>query len=94
MSLDTLIAEAELGEEARKFKESDLYRCLIGIADQEVRLAQVALSKVDPTDVEAIRRLQNEVWRGEAFAQWIDELIARGTEALNQWRQEQHGSAN
>lgn len=94
MNLDELIAEAEIGEEARNFKESDLYRCLIGIAEQEVQAAQDSLLTVDPTDEKAIRQLQYEAWRGQAFKTWIDELIARGTEALNQYVQEKHGTAN
>jgi hypothetical protein len=79
---DELIAEAELGEEARKFLESDLGKCLIGMANQEVEAALIELETVQPNDVEAIRRLQNQAKLGRQFEQWLRELVVRGNNAI------------
>ena len=64
---DELIAAAELGEQARKFLESDLGRMLVGLADQEADLAQEALAVVSPTDTGKITELQNQVKVGRWF---------------------------
>lgn len=82
-----LIAEALIGDEAKKFKESDLGKCLTGMALQESQLAMEALATVNPTDVQAIERLQNRVALGKQFPAFIDELIERGNQALLEWKQ-------
>jgi len=88
---EALIAEAEIGDEALRFKESDLGKVLLGMAEQEVLAAQQELEVVDPTQTEKIRELQ---WRAKmyrGFEGWLNELISRGTDALESWRQE-HGT--
>lgn len=86
--LDELIAEAELGEEARNFVESDLGKTLIGMAEQETMAAQIALETVLPTDTEQIRRLQNKAMLGRYFRQWLIELIDKGQSALEVYKNE------
>lgn len=86
---DALIAEAELGDEAKKFIESDLGKCLLGMAQQEVALAQEALETVVPTDVEKIRTLQNQAKLGRQFEQWLLELLDKGESALEVWKDTQ-----
>lgn len=85
---EELIAEAEIGDAARAFMESDLGRCLVGMALQEVQAAQEALETVNPTDVLAIERLQNQAKLGRQFEQWLKELVQRGENALVTWRQQ------
>lgn len=84
-----LIAHAELGEEARKFVESDLYRCIVGIAEQEISLAHEKLEEVDAENTLRIRELQNEIARYRKFERWLNELVAKGSEALVAWKQRQ-----
>jgi hypothetical protein len=84
---DELIAEAEIGDEAKKFVESPLGKTLIGMAQQEVALAQEALEEVDPSDTEKIRALQNKAKVARNFESWLSELISKGENALNVWRQ-------
>jgi len=79
---DELIAAAELGDEAKRFLESDLGKCLLGMAQQEVALAQEKLERVSPTDVEAIRALQNQAQLGRQFEAWLLELLDKGNNAL------------
>ena len=86
--LETLIAEAELGEEARAFLQSDLCKCLLGMAKQEVDAAQQGLEQVDPSDINKVRELQNKAWRGRQFEAWLTELIMNGDQALALYRQQ------
>jgi fumarate hydratase class II len=88
---DELVAAAELGDEAKRFLESDLGRCILGIAKQEAELANDKYKAVDPEDAKAIRAIQNEVWRAESFEQWLLELFSRGENALQAFIQ-QRGS--
>lgn len=88
MSLDQLIAEAEIGEEARKFVESDLGKTIIGMAQQDARAAEEALGDVDPTDIKAIVSLQNKIKLCRLFEQWLAELISRGNDAINVYTQQ------
>jgi hypothetical protein len=85
---EELIAEAELGEEARHFVNSELGKCLIGMARQEVRAAQEDLEKVDCFEAKKIQELQNKAWLGRRFEEWLAELITRGNNALETWRQQ------
>ena len=88
---DELIAEAELGEEARHFLESDLGKCLLGMAQQEIALAQEALERVDPANAEAVRKLQNQAQLGRQFEKWLLELVDRGDTAIKVFKQQNEG---
>lgn len=83
---DILIAEAEIGEEARKFIESDLGRCILGIAKQEAQEALEKLAETLPTDIEGIMELQGAVKMCRAFEQWLIELISKGENAVEIWK--------
>jgi hypothetical protein len=87
---DELIAEAELGDEARKFLDGDLGKWLVGCAEQEVQAAQEALETADPNNEKAIRDLQNKAWRGRRFKEWLAELVSRGEGAIAAFKQQQH----
>jgi hypothetical protein len=89
---DELIAEAEIGGAADDFLASDLGRCLLGMALQEVHSAQEALETVNPTDVAAIERLQNKAKLGRQFEQWLTELVGKGEEALETLKQQQEAT--
>lgn len=89
---DELIAQALIGDEAKKFLDSDLGKCLAGMAMQEVQAAQEALEKVDPKDEKGITALQNQAWLGRRFESWLQELITEGENALATWRQKQNES--
>lgn len=80
---DELQAEMVIGDDARRFLESELGQTILGMADQEKTGALLGLAQIDPTDSVKIRELQNVIWRADAFAGWIAELIQRGAEAEN-----------
>ena len=86
-SSEELIAEAEIGEEARKFLESDLGKTLLGMAQQEILVAQEELETVDPANTEKIRHLQNQAKIARNFESWLTELITKGENAIVLWRQ-------
>mgnify|MGYP001241773731 CR=1 FL=1 len=86
---EDLIAEAELGDAAKKFKESELGRVLIGIAHQDAQIALEALGSADPEDAKKIRELQNEVKLSNQFEQWLDELIDKGNTAVQIYQQQE-----
>ena len=87
--LDELIAAAEIGDEAKRFIESDLGKCMLGMAQQEVLAAQEALEKVDPQNTAEIVRLQNQARLGRFFREWMLELLDRGESALHIFKQQQ-----
>jgi len=84
---EDLIRQAEIGDEARKFIESELGKALLDRADQQLKSAQELLETVDPTKTEEIRALQNKAQIARNFGEWIVELIDRGDNALIQWSQ-------
>lgn len=87
--LGELLAHAEIGEAARDFLESDLGRCLLGIAQQEADSARIELETVDVENTIRIRELQNQCWRSRRFQEWLIELNNKGNEALEEYRREQ-----
>jgi len=86
---DELVAQAELGEEARRFLESDLGKYIIGVARQEAQLALVKLSTADPTNVEYVRSIQNECKVAKLFEEWLIEALQAGEQAMTVFKQQQ-----
>ena len=76
-----LVAEADLGRQAREFFDSDIGRYLIGCAQQEHTAAMEALRKTSPWRRRRIAELQNQAWRAENFLGWLRELIVKGRAA-------------
>lgn len=85
---ETTVTEALLGDEARKFMDSDLCRYMIGIADQEIALAQEALENVPANDTVAVMELQFKAKVARQFKQWLDETIDKGDSALEVLREQ------
>lgn len=88
MNQDELIAQAEIGEEARKFIGSDLYKCMVGIASQHADENLIELERVDPDDSKKIRKLQDEIRHFRSFEKWLKELIDEGDNAISVFRQQ------
>lgn len=86
--LDELIAEAEIGERAQDFIDSDLGKVLIGMAEQEVLAAQQELETADPAKVTEIIRLQERIKLARQFPEWLQELVLRGEQAKLSWAQQ------
>lgn len=86
---DELMASALIGDEAKKFLESDLGKVIIGIADQEVDLAKEKLLDVDPDDIKAVRKLQHQAEFGIAFKSWLYNLLNEGEQAMAAFKQQE-----
>lgn len=85
---ESLVAEALLGDEAKKFLTGELGRFLLGCAEQDAKLAASGLEDVDPSDQKKIRDLQNRVWRARSFEGWLNELVQRGEDAIKVYQQQ------
>jgi cytoplasmic iron level regulating protein YaaA (DUF328/UPF0246 family) len=86
--MDELVAEAEIGDEAKRFLESDLGKTILGIAKLEAEQAVMRLRNVDPDDAKSIRQIQNEIWRAESFEEWLTQLFHNGEQAIELYRQQ------
>lgn len=77
----TLVAEVDLGEQAKEFARSDLGRHFIGVAMQEIASAQTALATTSPWRFWKVQELQNRIWRANFLLSWIRELVISGRSA-------------
>lgn len=71
-------AAIALGMDAKVFMGSQIGRYLTKRANDDIEAAMQGLSTVDPTDPEAIRKLQNEIKVASNFLQWMGELVTEG----------------
>lgn len=77
----TLVAEVDLGMQARDFLRSDLGRHLVGCLQQEVDDAQAQLNTTASWRRRRIQDLQNRVWRSQFMMSWLRDLILSGKSA-------------
>lgn len=75
----------DFGFQAEAFLQSDVGKYLIAKAEAEVVEATEALKVVDPTVPDAIRALQNRVYRGESIQYWLAEAIQSGLNAQQEF---------
>ena len=75
----------DFGFQAEAFLQSDVGKYLIAKAEAEVVEATEALKTVDPTVPDAIRELQNRVYRGESIQYWLGEAITSGLNAQQEF---------
>lgn len=86
---DDLIAAAELGEEARKFIESDLGKSLLAAAEQDAMEAMEHLGATDPDDKKELVRWQIELKAARKFKEHLLKFVGMGENALSIWKQQQ-----
>lgn len=77
----TLVAEVDLGLQAKDFVHSELGRHLVGCLHQETILAQEELERVWPWRKRRIQDLQNRIWRAKFMLSWLRDLILSGKSA-------------
>jgi len=88
----TLVAEVDLGNQARDFMRSELGRHLVGCLTQEIVLAQEELSKVFFLRFWKIQHLQNQIWRSQFMLSWLRDLILSGKSADGALQESEHGN--
>lgn len=79
-----LLAEVDMGLAAEQFLRSKLGKYMVARAAHEAETAIDKLKIIDPNDVNGVRALQNDIWRGDSFATWITDLIRGGKTAEHQ----------
>lgn len=87
--LDEQIQQAELGEEAKAFAESNIGKRILSLSQDEAAASMLKLTTVDPTDVKEITKLQNEIHRADSIYQWIVEMIESGDDAIDTYQTEE-----
>ena len=87
----TLVAEADLGVQAKEFLDSDLGQHFVGSAQQEIAEAQIALAKVAPWRRRRIQELQNRIWRANFLLGWLRELLLSGRAAESALEEQETG---
>lgn len=75
----------DFGFQVEAFMDSEIGKYLIGRAEAEVIEAIEALKTVDPTSPDAIRELQNRVYRGESIQFWLGEAYQSGLNAQQEF---------
>lgn len=85
---DELLARAEIGDEARKFMDSDLGRCVLGLARQEVDSAMLEFKDVNVTDTAKLMDLKTRVWCAHSFEAWLVDLVTDGEESIKVFQQQ------
>jgi len=78
----TLLAEITLGDEAKKFFNSDIGRFILGRATEEIDQALSEFKDIDPTDDKGIRNLQQKIAVAEKLPIWLNECIVEGEQAM------------
>jgi len=76
--LDELTKQVEFGIEAEAFLNTSIGRYLVKRAEDEIADAVEALKTVDCEDTNAVRELQNRIWKAESVQFWIAEIINDG----------------
>lgn len=91
--LQTQIATLQLGDQARRWLESDIGQWVLGVAQQEVDAATRDLKEVDPENSAEIRRLQNAIKVAEQGVKWLLEAIQRAhqVETLHDEEEREYG---
>lgn len=87
----TLVAEVDLGLQAKDFIHSELGRHLVGCLQQEMILAQEELEGVWPWRKRRIQDLQNRIWRAKFMLNWLRDLILSGKSADGALQEGEHG---
>lgn len=79
----TLIAEVDLGHQAKEFFASDLGKYILGCITQEIQEAQMAMDNLPFWQFWRFRQLQNRIWRARAVVAWLADLVRSGRSAEN-----------
>ena len=89
-TMRTLVAEVDLGTQAKEFMHSELGRHLVGCLHQEVLLASEELATVWPWRRRRIQALQNQIWRSQFLLSWLRDLILSGKSADGALKEVEH----
>ncbi len=85
---DTLQAEAAIGQEAERFKTTEIWRVINGKALQDVEFAKLALVELDPYQYTILSDLQNAISQlqikariAKSIEDYVEDAINEGGDA-------------
>jgi hypothetical protein len=78
-----MIRRAVFGKQVESFMNSEIGRYMVARAIEQKQDAQNAFLKVDCSDAESVRKLQNEIFVAESIVGWLRDAVGDGVQALN-----------
>jgi hypothetical protein len=79
-----LIAEAMMGKLTEEFIRSELGAVMLGLVEQDEKIALAQLSRVFPWRRRRIQQLQNDVRFCQLFKEKLIALVQRGASAMHE----------
>jgi hypothetical protein len=86
---EDLKAEAIIGEEAESFFKTQLGETILGLAEQDLKLAAIAFAEADITDPKQVAKVQQDIRVAIGLESYLKELVHRGHEAFQAYKQQQ-----
>ncbi len=77
-----MIRRAVFGKQVESFISSPIGQYLLSRAADEKVIAQSKFLEVDPSNVEAVRAIQNDIIMSNRFAGWLQDAVGDGVRAL------------
>lgn len=85
---EELKAQIIIGDDAETFVSSELGKTMIGMAKQDAESAMLAFGDADVNDPKLVAKIQQDYRVAKKFEQYLVELIQRGREALETFKQQ------
>jgi hypothetical protein len=73
---------AALGQQVESFLRSDVGKYLQARASRVYNAAVEDFKRVDASDTEAVRKIQADMWKAEAFIGWLSQGVQEGLTSL------------
>lgn len=92
MTVDEVKAQVLIGKEAQDFLESDLGKVILGMAKQDMESAVEGFSSANAANTEQVIEAQVRVRVAMRFERYLVELITRGSEVFEAYKQQKQES--
>lgn len=81
-----------IGNDAAEFVKSELGKIILGMAELDAKAAVDDLALADASDIPKIRELQLKLRVAKQFDRYLGELVIRGSEAFEAYKQQKEES--
>lgn len=88
---EAIKVEVVAGNDAEDFVGSELGKIVLGMAEQDAKAVMQEFSEVDASDLSKVRDLQVRLKVALRFDSYLAELVTRGREAMEAYKQQQEG---
>jgi hypothetical protein len=82
--MEDWISRAQFGIDVENFLKSPIGVYILNRSEAEIAEAVETLKKVEPSDSDAIRKLQSVIARNESLGYWLADAIQAGLEVERQ----------